>query len=117
MANREIIPIQQIRPALLPLDDIRDLLRWYRLNLCEIELRDPRGFRVRFLPENFVHLIKLTNKFGVEPKNARMAIQEIERGRIKFARGACVGVDCANATGASDQSGGVPRVSARPDPR
>lgn len=66
---------------------MRDLLHWYRLNLCDVELRDPRGYRVRFLPENFIHLIKLTNKFGQEPKNARVALQEIERGRIKLVAG------------------------------
>ncbi len=45
-------------PALLPLNDMRDLLRWYQLNLCQAEITDPRGYRVRFLTENFVHLIK-----------------------------------------------------------
>ena len=87
MSNPQIIPVQHIAPALLSLDDIRDTFRWYRLNLCEAELRDPRECRVRFLPENFIHLIKLTNKYGAEPKNARMALEEIERGRIKFAAG------------------------------
>lgn len=85
--NGNIVAVQQVRPALLALDDMRELLRWYRLNLCEVELYDPRGHRVRFLPENFVHLIKLTNKYGDEPKNARMALEEIERGRIKFVAG------------------------------
>jgi len=66
---------------------MREALRWYRLNLCEVELRDPRGFRVRFLPTNFIHLIKLTDKYGREPKNAKVAIEEIERGRIKFTAG------------------------------
>ena len=79
--------IAALRQALLPLDDTRELLRWYRLNLCEIEIRDPRGHRVRFLPENFVHLIKLRNKYDQEPKNAGLALQEIERGRIKFVAG------------------------------
>ena len=85
--NRNIVPIAGIRPALLPLNDMREMLRWYRINLCEIELQDPRGYRVRFLPENFIHLIKLVNKYGDEPKNARLALGEIERGRIKFAAG------------------------------
>src|SRR5215467_11668779 len=87
MAEAPLIPITQIRPALLPLTDMRDLLSWYRLNLCSADLRDPRGFRVRFIPENFIHLIKLTNKYGEEPKNARLALEEIERGRIKFVAG------------------------------
>ena len=87
MANDAIIPVGDIRPALLPLNDMQDLLRWYRLNLCEAEIRDPRGHRVRFLPENFIHLIKLTTKYGNEPKNASIALEEIERGRIKLVAG------------------------------
>jgi hypothetical protein len=82
-----MIPDGRIKPALLPLSDTRELLRWYRLNLCEAEIRDPRGCRVRFLPENFIHLVKLTTKYGKEPKNASVAIEEIERGRIKLVAG------------------------------
>ena len=87
MGDRALIRVGEIRPALLALHDLKELLDWYRLNLCEIELRDPRGHRVRFLPENFIHLIKLTNKYGKEPKNARMALEEIERGRMKLTAG------------------------------
>ena len=87
MVNRAIIPAKQIKPALLPLDDMRDLLRWYRLSVCEAEMTDPRGHRVRFLTENFVHLIKLTTKYGKEPKNASIAIEEIQRGRVRFVAG------------------------------
>jgi hypothetical protein len=79
-----MIPDGRIKPALLPLNDMRELLRWYRLNLCEAEIRDPRGCRVRFLPENFIHLVKLTTKYGKEPENAGAALEEIERGRIKL---------------------------------
>jgi len=80
-------PDGRIKPALLRLNDMRELLRWYRLNLCEAEIRDPRGCRVRFLPENFIHLIKLTTKYGKEPKNAGVALEEIERGRIMLVAG------------------------------
>lgn len=71
-------------PSLLPLVSMRELLGWYRENVCRLELRDPRSYRVRFLPENFVHLIKLTNKYYAEPRNARLTLDEIERGRINF---------------------------------
>jgi hypothetical protein len=74
-------------PSPLPLDSIQGVLRWYVENLCNVTLFDPRGFRVRFIKENFVHLIKLRNKYGREPKNAGLAIDEIERGRIKFQSG------------------------------
>ena len=74
-------------PPLLPLNDMRELVRWYRLNLCQAGIRDPRNHRVRFLPENFVHLIKLTTRYGKVPKNASVAIEEIERGRIRLVAG------------------------------
>jgi hypothetical protein len=71
-------------PGLLPLTTMRDLLQWYRNNLCAIELYDPRGYRVRFVPGNFIHLIKLTNKYGQEPRNAQMTLHDIESERVKF---------------------------------
>jgi hypothetical protein len=66
---------------------MRELSRWYRRNLCDAEIRDPRGYRVRFLPENFVHLIKLMTKYGKEPRNASITLEEIERGRIRLVAG------------------------------
>jgi hypothetical protein len=35
-------------PGLLPLTSLVDLYRWYRLNLCQPEILDCRGYRVRF---------------------------------------------------------------------
>ena len=61
-------------PALLPITTLLDLFNWYRLNLCGKEIVDPRGCRVTFLDTDFVHLIKLTDKYGKEPKNRRMTI-------------------------------------------
>lgn len=87
MTDTPLISADRINPALLPLSDLRELLRWYRTNLCEAVIRDSRGYRVRFLAANFVHLIKLTNKYGQEPKNAQTALDEIERGRIKLTAG------------------------------
>lgn len=72
---------------LLPLEDIRYVLEWYEQNLCNVELRDPRGYRVRFKLEHFIHHIKLMNKFGEEPRNRRLAIEEIKAGKIQFAQG------------------------------
>jgi len=71
----------------LELTCLKDLLGWYELNLCNTVLVDPRGFRVRFLRENFVHLIQLKTKYGEEPKNPRMALEGIERGRIVLKSG------------------------------
>jgi len=72
---------------LLPLDSIQDVLLWFEKNLCGVDLRDPRGFRVRFKPEHFIHLVKLTNKYGVEPKNRPLTLEEIRSGRARFIPG------------------------------
>ncbi|MHB8525897.1 MAG: hypothetical protein ACYDD2_07050 [Candidatus Acidiferrales bacterium] len=53
--------------------------------ICQPELHDPRGYRVRFLRENFIHLIQLKDEYGNEPRNARIAIEGIRTGRIQFA--------------------------------
>ena len=61
---------------------LREMLDWYRLNLCAKELVDPRSQRVTFQDTDFIHLIKLVDSFGKEPRNRRMAIQQIDSGRI-----------------------------------
>jgi hypothetical protein len=69
---------------LLPLDSIQAMLEWYEQNLCNAELRDPRGYRVRFKPEHFIHQIKLMNKYNKELRNRKRAIEEIKSGKLKF---------------------------------
>jgi hypothetical protein len=69
-------------PAVLPVTTLLDLFNWYRLNLCRKAIVDPRGCRVTFLDTDFVHLVKLTDKFGKEPKNRRMTVEQIQSGRI-----------------------------------
>jgi hypothetical protein len=69
-------------PALLPLISLLDLFDWYKLNLCDRAFTDPRAYRVSFEDTDFVHLIKLTDKYGKEPRNARMTIEQIQSGRI-----------------------------------
>ena len=41
---------------LLELTTLQKLLRWYETNLCSTELIDPRGYRVRFHVNDFIHL-------------------------------------------------------------
>jgi hypothetical protein len=72
---------------LLPLHSIQEVLQWYENNLCNVELRDPRGYRVRFKPEHFIHLVTLTTKYGEEPRNRRLAVEEIKSGKIQFVDG------------------------------
>jgi hypothetical protein len=88
LACAQIEPCENlIVPAMRPLATMLELFEWYRINVCETEITEARGNRVKFLPENFIHLIKLTNKYGKEPQNARLAIDEIRRGRIDFKAG------------------------------
>jgi hypothetical protein len=74
-------------PALLPITTLLELFEWYRVNLCGKELMDPRGQRVIFLDTDFVHLIKLTDKYGKEPRNRRMTIDQIQSGRVTLVPG------------------------------
>jgi hypothetical protein len=72
---------------LLQLDSIQEVLAWYEQNLCNAELRDPRGYRVRFQVEHFIHHIKLTTQYEKEPKDRKAAIEEIKAGKIQFVEG------------------------------
>lgn len=66
---------------------MKKLLEWYLTNLCAVHVIDPRSYRVRFRPENFIHLILIKNKYGEQPRNARMTLREIEKERIRFTPG------------------------------
>lgn len=74
-------------PLLIPLTSIQDLLEWYRLNLCNRHLTDPRDYRVRFKLTSFVHLIQMKTRFGNEPKNKEMSLEQIRSGKIRFVKG------------------------------
>ncbi len=74
-------------PPLIQFTTIQELLEWYERNLCDVRLTDSRYFRVRFELSRFVHLIQLTTKFGEEPKNTQMTLDQIRSGRIKFVKG------------------------------
>jgi hypothetical protein len=74
-------------PAILQITTLADLFSWYTKNLCDRSFVDPRGYRVTFQDTDFVHLIKLKDKFGKEPRNARMTIEQIQSGRIQLVPG------------------------------
>jgi hypothetical protein len=74
-------------PDLLPLNSIQELLQWYEQNLCAVMLQDPRGCRVRFRRETFIHLLQLKTKYGDEPKNKRLTLDQIRSGRIQLVAG------------------------------
>jgi hypothetical protein len=70
-----------------PLTSMLDLFNWYLRNLCQPELRDCRGYRVLFREEDFVHLIKLVDRYGREPRNRTMAVANIKSGQLKLFHG------------------------------
>jgi hypothetical protein len=74
-------------PELLPVKTLVELFTWYSENLCDRYFTDRRGLRVSFAATDFVHLIKLKDKFGREPRNARMAIDQIKSGGITLRPG------------------------------
>lgn len=49
-------------PGRLWLHELREMLAWFENNLCENAIRDPRDHFVKFSPERFPHLIKLSKK-------------------------------------------------------
>jgi len=67
---------------MLALTTLLDLFTWYTQNLCDRSFVDPRGCRVSFADTDFVHLIKFKDKYGKEPRNARMTIEQIQSERI-----------------------------------
>lgn len=80
------LPLAGVLPS-PPLDSMPALFCWYSKYLCNAELRDPRGFRVCFEPNAFVHLAKITDKYGREPKNKQLAIGQMQRGRFPLIHG------------------------------
>ena len=74
-------------PDTLQITTLAALFEWYRVNLCGKTLIDPRGQQVGFLDTDFVHLIKLVDKYGKEPRNRRMTIDQIKSGRILLVHG------------------------------
>jgi hypothetical protein len=82
LAETELYSLAEDTPGLLPITTLLALFEWYRVYLCGKELIDPRGQRVTFEETDFVHLIKLTDKYGKEPRNRQMTIDQIRSGRI-----------------------------------
>jgi hypothetical protein len=73
-------------PNRIWLHELAEMLAWYEKTLCEAELRDPRGHRVKFAPERFPHLIKLLKKGSKnEVENPQRVVNEIRSGLKKNA--------------------------------
>ncbi len=70
-----------------PLTSMLDLFNWYVRSLCQPEIRDCRGYRVLFREEDFVHLIKLVDRYGNEPRNRTLTVANVKSGQLKFFHG------------------------------
>ena len=68
----------------VPLDSMISLFNWYRRHFCRGGIRDCRGFQVEFREEDFIHLIKLVDHYGTEPKNRTDAVRRIKSGELKL---------------------------------
>ena len=67
-------------PQRIWLHELCEILAWYEQNLCNAELRDPRGHVVRFSTERFPHLIKLEPKDGGVLRKAQRQVLAIKNG-------------------------------------
>jgi hypothetical protein len=71
-------------PPFPPLDSMLSLFRWYSRYFCLVEIKDCRGFPVLFCEEDFVHLIKITDRYRKEPKHRADTIRRIKAGEFKM---------------------------------
>ena len=83
----EDIELPQGSSALPPLDSMLDLFNWYWRQFCRSEIKDCRGFPVTFREEEFVHFVKITDRYGKEPRNRIDTIRRIKAGEFRLFHG------------------------------
>jgi hypothetical protein len=69
-------------PARLKGHNLAQLLEWFEINLCMVELLDPRGHRVVFDISRFPYMIKLVDKNGQKLKKPRRFAERIRAGEL-----------------------------------
>lgn len=74
-------------PPFPPLDSILNLFNWYCRHFCRGEIRDCRNYLVSFREEDFIHLVKIVDRFQKEPKNRSEAVRQIKAGEFKMFHG------------------------------
>lgn len=74
-------------PPFPPLDSMLNLFQWYERHFCRGGLFDCRKFPVTFCEVDFVHLVKIVDRYGKEPKNRADAIRRIKSGEFKMFKG------------------------------
>jgi hypothetical protein len=81
------LEIQGGAPPFPPLNSMVNLFKWYERHFCRGEIVDCRNFRVAFCEEDFVHLVKIVDRYGREPKNRADTIRRIKAGEFKMFNG------------------------------
>lgn len=74
-------------PPFPPLDSMLNLFKWYERHFCRAEIIDCRNFPVSFCEEDFVHLVKIVDRYGKEPRNRADTIRRIKTGEFKMFNG------------------------------
>lgn len=75
--------LPQGAPPFPPLDSMLNLFKWYERHFCRAEIIDCRNFPVEFCEGDFVHLVKIVDRYGKEPKNRADTIRRIKAGELK----------------------------------
>ncbi|HET9099494.1 MAG TPA: hypothetical protein VFN62_03810 [Acidobacteriaceae bacterium] len=79
--------LPQAAPPFPPLDSMLNLFKWYERHFCRAEITDCRNFPVEFCEGDFVHLVKIVDRYGKEPKNRADTIRRIKAGEFKMFNG------------------------------
>lgn len=85
--NDEQIELPTNAPPLAPLDSMLNLFNWYARYFCRSSVVDCRGYSIEFREEDFVHFVKVIDKFGKEPRNRAETIRKIKAGELKMFNG------------------------------
>jgi len=85
--NDQQIELPTDAPPFPPLDSMLNLFSWYIRYFCRQPVVDCRGYSVEFRGEDFVHLVKLLDKFGKEPRNRAETIRKIKAGEFRMFNG------------------------------
>jgi hypothetical protein len=91
-------------PPSPPFDSMFNLFNWYVRYFCRQSIVDCRGYSVEFRENDFVHLVKIVDRFGKEPRNRAETIRKIKAGEFKMFNGSSRLVPNFSASRAKDRA-------------
>ena len=74
-------------PPFPPLDSMLGLFNWYCRYFCRGEIRDCRDYPILFREEDFIHFVKIIDRFQKEPRNRAETVRQIKAGEFKMFHG------------------------------